>query len=142
MKVFFSVQGTPVGKGRPKFTTANGYARSYTPEKTLNYENLVKTYYSITVGQKKLQGAIKAQIRAYFPIPKSTTKKLRAKMETDSYPYTKKPDGDNVIKAILDALNGIAYDDDSQVAEAKIEKFYSPNPRAEVLLEEMEEQSV
>jgi len=137
MRVVFTVQGTPVGKGRPRFTTANGYARSYTPQKTLNYENLVKTYYSLEVGQKKLQGAIKAKITAYFPIPKSTPKKLRAEMELTDVPHTKKPDGDNIIKAILDALNGIAYDDDSQVAIVEINKFYSTFPRAVVILEEM-----
>ena len=45
---------------------------------------------------------------------------------------TKKPDIDNVEKIILDALNGIAYDDDKQVVEEASSKLYSDVPRVEI----------
>ena len=44
----------------------------------------------------------------------------------------KKPDIDNVIKSILDALNGVAYHDDTQVVAVFAEKYYSDTPRVEV----------
>lgn len=45
---------------------------------------------------------------------------------------TKKPDIDNITKCVLDALNGIAYHDDSQIVRLTVEKFYAQQPRVEV----------
>ncbi len=41
---------------------------------------------------------------------------------------TTKPDGDNILKVVLDALNGLAYDDDKQVVKMGIIKVYGANP--------------
>ena len=49
---------------------------------------------------------------------------------------TKKPDLDNIAKAILDSLNGIAYKDDSQIVSLLISKKYSDRPRVEIALKE------
>jgi Holliday junction resolvase RusA-like endonuclease len=51
--------------------------------------------------------------------------------------HTKKCDADNLAKSILDALNGIAYYDDSQVCELLVRKYYSDNPRVEILISEI-----
>ena len=53
-------------------------------------------------------------------------------------PHTKKCDCDNLAKSILDSLNGIAYDDDSQVCRLIVEKIYGENPRVEVKLKEVQ----
>ena len=119
--VTFTIIGKPCGKGRPRFSTAGGYARSYTPAKTVEYENLVRMEWEKS-GAKKLEGAISATINCYFPIPKSVSKKKREAM--DGAFYTKKPDCDNIAKIILDALNGLAYDDDSQIAMLDVLKIY------------------
>lgn len=119
--VTFTILGKPVSKGRPRFSTAGGYVRSYTPAKTIEYENLVRMEWERS-GAKKLEGAISANIICYFPIPKSVSKKKREAMHGTF--YTKKPDCDNIAKIILDALNGIAYDDDSQVASLRVWKVY------------------
>lgn len=119
--VTFTILGKPASKGRPRFSTAGGYARSYTPAKTIEYENLVRMEWEKS-GAKKLEGVIFATINAYFPIPKSVSKKKRK--ELDGAFYTKKPDCDNIAKIILDALNGIAYDDDSQIACLSVMKLY------------------
>jgi len=129
------IPGVPVGKGRPKFSTFNGHAVAYTPQKTVNYETLVKLAFQQsgeTAFDKETQ--LRAKINAYFPIPKSTSKKKREQMEHFLILPTKKPDTDNIAKAILDALNGIAYYDDAQICELHVYKFYSSNPRAEVFL--------
>ena len=60
-----------------------------------------------------------------YPIPKSTPKLKRQEMASGYILPTKKPDGDNVEKAVADALNKVAYDDDSQIVEAKWQKFYN-----------------
>ena len=119
--VTFTIVGKPCGKGRPKFARRGEYVTTYTPEKTVNYENLVRFAW-VQSGAKKLEGVISATINCYFPIPKSVSKKKRVAM--DGAFYTKKPDCDNIAKIILDALNGIAYDDDSQVAMLNVVKLY------------------
>lgn len=122
--VGFVVLGEPVAKGRPRVTKFG----TYTPQKTVNYENLIK----LSFKGEKLTGQLKMAVKAYFAIPKSTSKKKRKQMVEEEIRPTKKPDCDNVLKIICDALNTIAYDDDKQIVEANISKFYSEQPRIEV----------
>ncbi len=135
----FTVYGTPVGKGRPKFSTFNGHATAYTPAKTVNYENLVRLSYQQQCNNKPYEKDVplKAEIAAYFPIPKSTSKKNRQMMLEGKIRHTKKCDADNLAKSILDALNGIAFYDDSQVCELSVSKLYSDEPRAEITIHEI-----
>lgn len=124
--VEIEVLGKPVGKGRPRFSNAGGFVRTYTPDKTVDFENLVRLEWH-NAGHEMLHGCIAAKICACFPIPKSVSKKKRATMDCAPYPH--KPDCDNIAKAVLDALNGIAYDDDSQVVELIVQKKYSDTPK-------------
>ena len=132
------IPGVPVGKGRPKFSTFNGHAVAYTPKLTVNYENLVKLAFQQS-GEKAFdrETPLKAGINAYFPIPKSTSKKKREEMQKGLILPTKKPDTDNIAKAILDALNGLAYYDDAQICQLEVYKFYSDEPRAEVFISDI-----
>lgn len=136
-KVEFSVPGKPFGKQRPKFVSRGKFARAYTPKETVNYENLVKYSYIQTVGDLKLHGPIKANIQGVFPIPKSSSKKEKELMIQSKIPHTKKPDCDNMAKCVLDALNEIAYDDDSQVCKLNVDKIYGEHPKIIVSLEEI-----
>lgn len=125
----FEVLGRPSSKGRPRFSTYGNYVKTYTPPKTVEYENLVRLSYTQS-GGKKWNGIISANIIAYFPIPKSVSKKKRQAMLYTA--YDKKPDCDNIAKIILDALNGIAYDDDSQVTSLSVSKEYAEDPKVVV----------
>ncbi|HBQ85358.1 MAG TPA: RusA family crossover junction endodeoxyribonuclease [Syntrophomonas sp.] len=125
------IPGEPTGKARPR-VTKQGIA--YTPKKTVNYETLVQEIYAIEHGNKRLEGEITARITAYFSIPKSASKKKKADMLSGQIRPTKKPDGDNLAKIILDSLNSIAYKDDSQVVELTVSKYYGDSPRVEVEL--------
>ncbi len=75
MKVRFTVPGEPFGKQRPKFSTAHGFGRAYTPSKTVSYENLVKTVYTDECGIRFPDEELAVDIQAYFSIPKSASKK-------------------------------------------------------------------
>jgi Holliday junction resolvase RusA-like endonuclease len=130
MQITFTIPGDPMGKQRPKF--GKGFA--YTPIKTVNYETLVKMEYHNQVG-KMLDGEIKATINAFYSIPKSVSKKRSDLMCVGVIRPTKKPDLDNVAKAILDSLNGIAYKDDSQVVELTVKKYYGDSPVVTVILD-------
>ena len=128
----FEIPGEPKGKGRPRFTR-NG--RTYTPEQTAVYENLVKVMFmqAYPDTQPIPQGTpCTARLTAFFPIPQSAGKKKSADMESGSIRPTKKPDTDNIAKIVLDALNGLAYHDDSQVVDLTVIKTYSREPRVEV----------
>ncbi len=128
------IPGEAKGKARPRMSTKTGIA--YTPRETVLYENWVKECYCISKYKKHLKGAIKAEIKVYMSIPKSVSKKKREEMIEGKIRPTKKPDVDNIIKIILDSLNGLAYDDDKQIVDCSISKWYGENPRVEVILEE------
>ena len=135
--VTFTIPGQPKGKMRPKVTVQGGYAHAYTPKETTNDESYVKVMYQICKDKAFLEGAIRADIVAYFPIPKSTSKKSRALMLAGEIKYTKKVDCDNLAKIVLDSLNGIAYKDDAQIFELSVKKLYADEPRVVVTLTEV-----
>lgn len=135
MIVTFLVEGEPQGKARHR-TTKTGH--TYTPQKTVLYENLIKTCYLSRVGEKVLQGPLKATIEAYYTIPKSKSKKIKEQMRKNMIRPTKKPDSDNVAKAVLDSINGIAYKDDAQVVDLSVSKYYADEGFVKIRLEELE----
>lgn len=127
------VEGKIKGKARPRMFKG----RAITPKDTVQYENWVKICYQQQDG-RQLTGSIRANITAYYKVPKSYTKKrLQTIREGIEYPQ-KKPDADNIAKIILDSLNKIAFDDDSQVTELTILKRYTEDlERVEFELEEV-----
>ena len=142
MVVRFSVPGEPKGKGRPRVVNAGGYARAYTPEDTLVYENQVKWYYKTAAGQFKFddKAPLAVEIDAFYQIPKSTSKKKHAEMMDDKVRPTKKPDLDNVAKIVCDALNGIAYHDDSAIVDLRVRKYFNDIPSVNVTIREVNDE--
>lgn len=138
MEVKFVIPGQPQGKGRPRFARMGNHVRTYTPDETARYENLVKLYYQQAANGVKLNGEISAAIIGVFPIPSSVSKKTRKQMIEGKILHTKKSDCDNLAKIVLDSVNGIAYDDDRQVCELYVKKIYGEQPRVIVSLKEIE----
>ena len=140
-KLKFEVPGSPIGQGRPKFSTINGHAKAYDPEKSRNYKAYVKLLATQAMreqGFTMIDGPCCLDILAFFEVPKSKSKKFRqAALEGRERP-TKKPDIDNIVKALQDALNGLAYKDDSSIVYLSVAKYYSEVPRVEVILHECE----
>ena len=128
-----TIPGPPCAKQRPRMTK-NGH--TYTPEKTVNYETLVRQLY-IQATKEYHDGALRLVVNAFFTIPKSTSKKKREKMLQGIIRPTKRPDWDNIGKIASDALNAIAYRDDSQIVDATVRKWYSDEPRVEVEITEL-----
>ena len=138
-RVKFTVPGPPKGKARARTVrTKGGQAFSYTPEGTVLYENLVKVSYRQEREESFQDGEpLQMHIKAFYGIPKSATKKKRQQMSTGRLLPTKKPDIDNIAKCILDALNGVAFHDDTQVVRLMMEKVYDERPRVEVEIKEI-----
>lgn len=112
----FSVIGRPVAKGRPRFDRRSG--RTYTPKKTREYEEMV--------------GTIAAFRRpARWPLDSEYCVELGVYL-----PDARKRDIDNIAKCVLDALNGIAWRDDRQVANLHVTREIDrDNPRVEIRIE-------
>ena len=131
-----TVPGVPVAKQRARVTRRG---ITFTPAKTLNYETYVRELFAMQYPAfEPLTGPIMLKLWAYFPIPKGTSKRTRELMEGGIIRRDKRPDYDNISKAVSDALNGLAYGDDGQIASASIEKLYSERPRLEIELERAE----
>ena len=137
MTVQFNIPGEPQGKGRPRFSCVGGRVRTYTPEKTATYEELVKKEYKRQCNQHFSDRRLIMRVWAFYSIPKNTSKKKRADMLEGKIRPSKKPDLDNVLKVIADSLNKVAYDDDKQIVEAYITKFYDAEPHVCVMIEEV-----
>lgn len=139
MEVKFTILGEPKGKGRPRFCRNTGHA--ITPKDTVNYETLVHMEYVAQCEEFRFpdDAMLDMRIRAYYSIPKSASKKKRAAMIIGEIRPTKKPDMDNVVKIIADSLNQVAYRDDTQIVDCQCRKFYSDNPRVEVMIKTVEQ---
>lgn len=144
-EVRIKVLGEPQGKGRPRFVarynpaTQKSFGQAHTPDKTVVYENLIRTEYSIQTKNFRYpdDAMLDMRILAYYSIPKSASKKKRALMLEGSIRPTKKPDMDNVLKVVADSLNQVAYKDDTQIVDAQCRKFYSEEPRIEVIIRQI-----
>lgn len=135
----FTVPGAPVGKGRPKVASRGGrFAQLYTPEKTANYEGLVAHAGQVAMnGRDLIAGAVSVQLDIRLPVPASWSKrKQNAALDGQLLP-TKKPDIDNVEKAIFDGLNGVVWNDDVQVVDVTKRKRYSAVPGVGVVVREV-----
>lgn len=138
--VKFTVPGNPQGKARAK-TVRNKYTgkvNSFTPDNTVLYENLIKESFGIATHEQWMnKEPLKVSIVAFYPIPKNTSKKNRAQMISGKLRPTKKPDADNVAKVVCDALNGIAYYDDTQVVDLTVHKYFGEAPHVTVQIQEV-----
>ena len=131
----FEMIGYIVGKARPRMNTRTG--RAYTPTNTKLYEYSLRQWFLMNYPNfKPIESRVKVTIIAYFGIPKSTSKKKEAEMLQGNISPTKKPDADNIIKIVLDAMNKFAFKDDTQVTKLEIEKKYDVTPRIYIKIEE------
>jgi Holliday junction resolvase RusA-like endonuclease len=135
-QVIFIVKGEPKGKGRPRLNRYSGSI--YTPTETTNYEKLVALSYSGSAKGYKFTSPVKVTVKAYHKPPKGKSKKVVEDMLNGHILPTKKPDADNIAKIILDGLNHIAWDDDTQVVEMMVTKRYSEEPMVAVIIEEID----
>ena len=131
--IVFTIPGTPVGKGRPRFARRGAFVTTYTPEKTASYENLVKVKAEeAMVGRELIAGAVAVTILLFITPPASwSNKKMLQALNHEIMPTTK-PDVDNIIKGIFDAMNEIVWNDDKQVVDVTIRKRYANTARATV----------
>lgn len=137
IQIYFTVPQVS-GKGRPRFARQGTFVKTYTDAKTLTYEKSIQTYAKQAMGSTSpLIGAVAAYLHIGIPIPPSYSKtRQKACIEGLERP-TKKPDIDNIVKAVLDGMNGIVYLDDKQVVDLHLTKVYSLSEGIDIMVKEI-----
>lgn len=133
--IHLAIPGEPQGKQRPKWSRVG----TYTPKQTVNYETYIKELFAVKYPDfMPVESALDMELIAYLTIPTSASKKRKALMADLEIRPTKRPDGDNILKAVMDALEGLAYKNDCQIVKAIVEKYYSNRPGLYIKIYEYE----
>lgn len=140
----FTIYGEPVAQGRPRFSTAGGFVKAYDPAKSGDYKKYVKLAAMEFAPKTLMEGPIKLKLTVYRSMPGYLSKspKKAAAAEAGEILPVSKPDVDNYLKGVKDALKGVIWKDDSQVVDAYAKKRYSAKPRIEVKIIEIAGSSV
>ena len=137
----FRYDGEAVGKGRPRYSRRGEYVHTYTPKKTKKFEDAILFEFMASTTEAMpvydRETSLKADVLIGVSIPKSYTKKKQALCRDRVLAPAKKPDIDNILKAVFDALNGYAFEDDVQIVQVKAEKIYAVEPFVEVTIDEL-----
>lgn len=139
-KLEFVILGIPGSKQSTQFTKL-GIA--YTPkDKKQKQENVAWEIKSKLPKHFVIHvGPVKVTYDFVFPIPKSFSKKLIARIESGEVIYkVSKPDTDNLVKPAKDAMNGVVFLDDSQVVVERARKMYGKTPMTIISVELYSEQ--
>lgn len=136
--VSFEVPGKPHAKQRPKFARRGRFVTTYTPDETINAETFIR----LTAAphfDAPLSGPVAIEVLAVFQPPASWSGAKTRRMLGSA--HLQKPDYDNVIKTVGDALNGIAYADDAQIAEARCRKVWGQVAKTVVTVRTLEDRA-
>ncbi len=125
--VEFEVLGDPHGKARPRFVRSTGHA--YTPTSTRLFEALIGYMARRAMaGLPWFLGPVALNVDAFFSVPSTWTNTKQQQALVGLVRPTGKPDADNIVKVVGDALNEIVWRDDSQVVDCCVRKFYGATP--------------
>ncbi len=118
----------PYPAPRPRFSKFG----TYNPKKYTEYKKALLQLARIQ-SKSYFEGCISLDITFFMPIAVSLSKKKRSELIEQHY-HIKKPDLDNLLKSVKDALEGTFYKNDSQICEVTMKKVYSDKPRTEFTL--------
>lgn len=132
-KISLTVPGEPQGKQRARWSPHG----THTPQKTINYETYIKELFANKYRDfLPLESPLIMNLWIGLLIPKSTSKKKKMLMDEDFIRPIKRPDIDNIIKVVFDALQGLAFKNDSQFIQVLASKYYTEKPRLEIVIYE------
>ncbi|MBK5492202.1 RusA family crossover junction endodeoxyribonuclease [Bacillus sp. TH13] len=133
----FTIMTEPVAQGRPRASAVHGKVRMYDPKKSRDFKRYVSAIAAKFAPASLLEGPLQLEVKVYKPSLKSFSKKKTLAAEEGLLRPTTKPDVDNYVKGVKDALNKVIWNDDSQVVDLKVSKWYSEKPRVEVFIKEI-----
>ena len=125
MMITFKVDADPVGKQRARYAKRGNHVMAYTPDKTRNYETLIKAAAIEAMGSSEpLETPVTLYLYIRIPIPKSYSKKRAQDCLNGLEKPIRKPDASNILKSVEDGMNSIVYKDDSQIVNIHVTKVY------------------
>jgi Holliday junction resolvase RusA-like endonuclease len=123
----------------------------YEDPKMMKWRKQVTDYIKENYDGRYFDGAICVKVTFYMRAPKNVSKKpserakdkakqLYSKYISERLWHVKKADLDNLIKSLFDSISKseIVWSDDNIVCDLRARKLYSPNPRIEIEIEEIE----
>lgn len=123
MKAFIGASGN---LGTFMAMATKGAIHTYTPERTLEYENLLKAEAQLLMLQNR---------RKPFDIPLEADIVFTLAGDAGLWPTSGLDgDGDNLQKAVLDALNEVVFTDDRLIVRKRVEKICGPKPSVSVVI--------
>lgn len=139
----FCIPGEPQGKGRARVGRVGQHVRMFTPAKTAAYEGLVAhAAQAAMAGRPLLLGACLIKLDVVCAVPASWSNRKRHEALHGLIRPTKKPDADNVLKAVCDGINGVVWHDDTQAVDVTLRKRFGPVPGVWVFVSEVKAQPV
>lgn len=131
-EIIITLDGKIRGKGRPRF----GQGFVHTDKETAAYEaHMAKQAKEQMDGREPLPVPLRIIVEAVFETPASWSPAARNWALAGTMPHSSRPDFDNILKAACDALNGIVWYDDAQIAEVSFKKRYGQAERIEIRVE-------
>ena len=127
------VEGEPVAKARPRMTRGG---HVYTPHRTIDAENAIRREWQ-KAKAREITGPVAINCVFYLQTPKNWSKARKALAEEGEILPEKVPDVDNLVKTVLDALNGLAFQDDKQVCRISAAKRYALVPGTVIRVREI-----
>ena len=130
------IPGNPIAKKRPRFARRGKFTMAYNDQGTEEGRFLFEAQKQI---DECFGGPVKVSLQFHMPRPKGHygTGKNAGKLKPSApVIHTAKPDIDNLMKFVLDCLNGEAFKDDSQVFKISGVKGYSDEPKTIIYIEE------
>ena len=128
----------PLALKRPRAVSIGGHARVYDPTANRNAKEQIKTAAIAQGGQPAAPAEcpLGMTVKVFVPIPKSWSKKKQhaATSETPTIFPTTRPDLDNIIKTVADALQHVFFRDDAQLCTVRASKYYSKCPKLVVTI--------
>lgn len=132
MRVDFTIYGEAMSKSRPRFNTTTG--KVFTDNKTRVFENFCALSYGNN--PSFLDRNIRVCMDFIFKVPKSYSKKKRIEV-IEGKVRPKKKDLDNLAKSVFDGIQYKSFNNDSQVCELDLRKFYGDESKILVTIEEI-----
>jgi crossover junction endodeoxyribonuclease RusA len=137
--LLLTIYGVPVAKGSMKAFMRPGMRFPIVTHDSLQtkpWQQQVSIMAKIGMSEGNAEiirrpNAVRVQAEFYFARPQRTKKTVNHK--------TTKPDVEKLARNLLDALTGICYEDDAQVAECSVSKAFDETPRSVVRVSALEE---
>lgn len=131
------IPGKVSGKGRPRFARMGNFVRAYTPKETENAEGIIRTMaMQQLAGRPPSTAPIYLQVVAMLMPPQSWPNWKRVAAFDGNIEATTKPDLDNIMKLVKDALNKVVWADDAQVVICHASKGYGVREGVEIYVSE------